>query len=72
MKLWHYLEHKKFNQQNKKERKIRNLEIVEIVLVQGILIDNQYQQKPEVLYSFTTYKPYTYLLSVEPSNNVNS
>ena len=30
--------------------------------------DNQYQQKLEVLYSFTPNKSYAYLLNVEPSN----
>ena len=35
-----------------------------------ILIDNQYQQKSELLYSFTPNKYYTYLLNVEPSNLV--
>ena len=40
----------------------------EVVLVQCNLVDNQYQQKSEVLYNFTTNKSYTYLLNVEPSN----
>ena len=45
-------------------------EIIEVVLIQINLVDNQYQQKPEVLYNFTPNKSYAYLLYVEPSNLV--
>ena len=34
------------------------------------LVENQYQQRSEVLYTFTPTKPYAYLLKVEPSNLV--
>ena len=44
--------------------------MVELVLVQCNLIDNQYQQKSEVLYTFTPNKSYTYLLNTEPINLV--
>ena len=44
--------------------------VVEVVLVQCNLVDNQYPQKPEVLYTFASYKFYAYLLNVEPSNLV--
>ena len=47
-----------------------SLEVVEVVLVQYNLVDNQYQQTPEVLYTFTPNKSYAYLLNVEPSNLV--
>ena len=40
------------------------------VLVQCNLVDNQYQQKSEVLNTFTPSKCYSYLLKVEPSNLV--
>ena len=33
------------------------LEVVEVDLVQCNLVDNQYQQKPEVLYTFTPIHP---------------
>ena len=33
-------------------------------------MDNQYQQKSEVLYTFTPNKSYAYLLNAEPSNLV--
>ena len=34
------------------------------------LVDNQYQQKSEVLYTFTLNKTYGYLLNLEPNNLV--
>ena len=42
--------------------------MVKVVLVQCNLVDNRYQQKSEVLYTFTPSKSYGYLLNVEPSN----
>ena len=45
-------------------------EVVEVVLVQCNLLDNKYQQKSELLYTFTPNKSYVYLLNVEPSNLV--
>ena len=43
-------------------------EVVEVVLVQYNLVDNQYQQKSEVLYIFTPSKCYIYPLNVKPSH----
>ena len=51
-------------------KKVPSFEVVEVVLVQINLVDNQQQQKSEVLYTFTTNKPCSYLLNVEPSNLV--
>ena len=48
----------------------KSLEVVEVVLVQFNLVDNQYQQKSEVLYTFMPSQSYAYLLNVEPSNLV--
>ena len=45
-------------------------QVFEVVLVQCNLADNQYQQKLEVLYTFTSNKSHAYLLNVEPSNQV--
>ena len=45
---------------------------MEVVLVQCNLVDNQYQQNLEVLYTFKPNKFYAYLLTVEPSNLVFS
>ena len=47
-----------------------NPEVFEVVLVQWNLVDNQYQQKSEVLYAFTPSNSYAYLLNVEPSSLV--
>ena len=55
----------------KKRRKSTKLEVIEVVLIQCNLIDNQYQQKSEILYTFTSNKFYAYLLNVEPSNLVS-
>ena len=46
------------------------LEVAEVVLVQWNLLDDQYQQTPEVLYTFMPNRFYAYLLNVEPSNLV--
>ena len=42
-----------------------------MVLVQYNLVDNQYQQKREVIYNFTPNKSYAYLLNVEVEYKVN-
>ena len=63
---------KKLIDKTKNGENIPVLEVAEVVLVQCNLVDNQYQQKSEVLYSFTPNKSYAYLLNVEPSNLVFS
>ena len=45
-----------------------SLEVVEVVLVQCNLVDNQCQQKSEILYTFTPN--ISYLLKIEPTNFV--
>ena len=52
----------------KNGEKVLRLEAVEVVLVQCSLVNNQYQQNSEVLYTFTPNKSYAYLLNVEQSN----
>ena len=37
-------------------------------LVQCNLVDDEYKQKSEVIYSFMSNKSYGYLLNVKPSN----
>ena len=51
----------------KNRENVPSLEVAEVVLVQCNLVDNQYQQKSDVLYTFTPNKSYAYLLNVEPS-----
>ena len=61
---------KKLIDKTKNGEKVISLEVVEVVLVQCNLVDNQYQQKSEVLHTFTPNKYYVYLLILEPSNLV--
>ena len=69
LKQWNYLAtQKKIIDKTKNSENVPSLEVVEVVLVQCNLVDNQYQQKSEVLYNFTPSKSYAYLLNVEPSN----
>ena len=61
---------KNLKSKTKNVEKVPSLEVVEVVLVQCNLVDNQYQQKSEVLYTSTPIKSYACLLNVEPSNFV--
>ena len=61
---------KKLIDKTKYRENVPSLEVVEVVLVQCNLVDNQYQQKSEVLYNFMSNKFYAYLLNVEPSSLV--
>ena len=49
---------------------VQTLEVVEVLLLQCNLVDNQYQQKSEVLYIFTSNNSIAYLLNIEPSTLV--
>ena len=40
------------------EKNVLNIEVIEVVLAHFNLVDNQYQQKTEVLYTFTRNKCY--------------
>ena len=61
---------KKITDKTKNREKVPSHEVVEAVLVLCNLADNQYQQKSEVLYTFTAGKSYAYLLNVDWSNLV--
>ena len=61
---------KKLIDKTKNGEKVPSLEVVKVVLVQCNLVDNQFQQKSEVLYTFTPKHSYSYLLNVEPTNLV--
>ena len=50
--------------------KVPILEVVEVVLVQRNLVNNQYRQKSEVLYTIRSNKCYAYLLNVGPGKLV--
>ena len=61
---------KTLTNKTKNGEKVPTLKAVKLVLVQCNLADNQYQQKSEVLYTFTPNKSYAFLINVEPSNLV--
>ena len=56
---------KKINRQKKKGKKVSNCGIVEVVLLSCNLVDNQYQQKSELFYTFMPNKSYAYLLKLK-------
>ena len=49
---------------------VPSFKVIEVVLLQCNLVDNQYWQKSEELYSFTPNKSYSYMLNIKPSNLV--
>ena len=52
-------------------KQVPSIEVIAIFLVvHCYLVDNQYQQKSEVLYTLMPNKSYAYLLNVESSNLV--
>ena len=52
---------KKLIDKTKNEENVSSLEVGEVVFVQCNLVDYQYQQTSEVLYTFTPNKSYAYL-----------
>ena len=54
----------------KNRDKISSLEVAELLLFQCNLVDYEYQQKSEVLYTFVPERSYAYLLNVKPSSLV--
>ena len=61
---------KELIKKTKNGEKVPSLNVVEVVLVKCNLVDNQYQEKFEVLYLFTPNEFHAYLLNIEPSNLV--
>ena len=57
-------ENKKLIDKAKDGENVPSLKIVEVVLVWCDLVNNQYQQKFQALYTFTPNKLYDYLLNV--------
>ena len=54
----------------KNRDKISSLEVAELLLFQCNLVDYEYQQKSEVLYTFVPERSYAYLLNVKSSSLV--
>ena len=61
---------KKLIDKTKDGESVPSIEVVEVVLVLCNLVDNQYQEKPEVIYAFMPNKSYAYLLNLESGNSV--
>ena len=61
---------KQLTDKTKNREKVPSLDVVEVALVQCNLVDNQYQQKSEVLCTFTPNKSYAYFLNIETRNLV--
>ena len=51
----------------KNGEKVPSLGVVDVFSEHCNLVNNQYQQKSEILYIFTPNKSYAYFLDVEPS-----
>ena len=61
---------KKLMDKTKNRENVLSFEVVEVVLLQCNLVDNQYQQKSEVSYTFTLNISCACLSNVEPSDLV--
>ena len=71
LKPWNYLEaQKKLIDKIKNWENVPSLQGAEVVLVQYNLVGNQYQQMFGLLYTYMPKKSYSYLLNVEPNNEV--
>ena len=49
---------------------VPHLEVVELVLIHGNLVNNNYQQNSRILYTFVPKKPFGSLLEISPTNNI--
>ena len=47
-----------------------HLEIREVVFVYFVIVNNDYQQDSEVLYTFVPNKPFGCLLKISPTNHI--
>ena len=54
----------------KNRENVLSLEVIKVILVQCNVVDKQYQQNSEILYTFVSNKSYIYLQNVELSNLV--
>ena len=56
--------------EEKNGENVSHLEIVELVLVYCNIVNNNYQQKSRILYTFVPNKPFGSLLEISPSNHI--
>ena len=54
----------------KNRENVPHLEIDELVLVHCNIVNNNYQQKPRILYTFFPNKPFGSLLEISPTNHI--
>ena len=54
----------------KNEESVSHLEVVELVLIHCNIVDNRYQQKTRILYTFVPNKPFGSLLEISPQNHI--
>ena len=55
---------------DKNGENVSHLEIVELVLVHGNLVNNDYHQDSRILYTFVPNKPFGSLLEISPKNHI--
>ena len=68
MKLLGSAESKIF--ENKHDGNVPHLEITELVLVHCNIVNNDYQQDSQVLYTFVPNKPFDSLLEISPKDHI--
>ena len=56
---------------DKNGENVSHLEITEVVLVHCNIVNNDYQQDSEVLYTFVPNKPFGSLLEISPTNHIS-
>ena len=56
--------------EDKNDKNVPHLEIVELVLVHCNIVHNDYQQDSRILYAFVPNKAFGSLLEISPSNHV--
>ena len=55
---------------DKNSENVLHLEITEVVLVHCNIVNNDYQQDSQVLYTFVPNKPFGSLLEISPTNHI--
>ena len=55
---------------DKNGENVPHLEIVELVLIHCNIVNNNYQQNSQILYTFVPNKPFGSLLEISPRNNL--
>ena len=55
---------------DKNGENVPHLEVVELVLIHGNLVNNNYQQNSRILYTFVPNKPFGSFLEISPANHI--